>query len=70
MIRQHILLGRIMGIPIGVDYSWFLVFALLTWSLATGYYPAEFPAWSPPLAAVLAHGRRDGHHALCERAAA
>jgi Zn-dependent protease len=49
MIRQHIPLGRVMGIPIGVDYSWFLVFALLTWSLATGYYPAEFPAWSPPL---------------------
>ena len=49
MIRQHIPLGRVMGIPIGVDYSWFLVFALLTWSLATGYYPAEFHAWSPPL---------------------
>jgi len=49
MIRQHIPLGRVMGIPIGVDYSWFLVFALLTWSLATGYYPTEFPAWSTPL---------------------
>jgi Zn-dependent protease len=35
-----------MGIPIGLDYSWFLVFALLTWSLASSYYPAEFKNWS------------------------
>jgi len=34
MNRQTIPLGRIMGIPIGLDYSWFLVFALLTWMLA------------------------------------
>jgi len=35
-------LGRILGIPIRLDYSWFLIFVLLTWSLAVGYYPAEF----------------------------
>jgi len=40
--RQGISLGRILGIPIGVDYSWFLVFVLITWTLATGYYPGEF----------------------------
>ncbi len=45
MNRSTISLGRILGIPIGVDYSWFLVFALLTWSLATSYYPAEFANW-------------------------
>jgi len=45
MNRSTISLGRIFGIPIGVDYSWFLIFALLTWSLATGYYPAEFGNW-------------------------
>jgi Zn-dependent protease len=38
-------LGHILGIPIGLDYSWFLIFGLLTWSLATGYYPAEFKDW-------------------------
>ncbi len=26
MIRQNIPLGRIMGIPIGLDCSWFLIF--------------------------------------------
>ncbi|MFC1586409.1 site-2 protease family protein [Fibrobacterota bacterium] len=34
-----------MGIPIGLDYSWFVVFALLTWMLAVSYYPAEFKDW-------------------------
>jgi Zn-dependent protease/CBS domain-containing protein len=46
MNRSTISLGRILGIPIGLDYSWFLIFALLTWSLATSYYPAEFKNWS------------------------
>jgi Zn-dependent protease/CBS domain-containing protein len=45
--RQAIALGRIFGIPIRVDYSWFLIFALMSWTLATGYYPSEFKHWSP-----------------------
>ena len=45
MKRQAIPLGRVLGIPIGVDYSWFLIFVLLTWSLAASYYPAEFKDW-------------------------
>ena len=45
MNRSAIPLGRILGIPIGLDFSWFLIFALLTWSLATSYYPAEFKNW-------------------------
>jgi hypothetical protein len=28
MTRQNIPLGRILGIPVGLDYSWFLIFAL------------------------------------------
>ncbi len=43
--RQAIPLGRILGIPIELDYSWFLVFILLTWTLAVGYYPATFKGW-------------------------
>ena len=45
MNRSAISLGRILGIPIGLDYSWFLIFGLLTWSLATSYYPTEFKDW-------------------------
>jgi len=43
--RNVVPLGRVLGIPVGLDYSWFLIFALLTWSLATGYFPAEFKSW-------------------------
>jgi Zn-dependent protease/CBS domain-containing protein len=45
MNRHTIPLGRILGIPIRLDYSWFLIFVLVTWSLAVGYYPAEFKNW-------------------------
>jgi len=43
--RHTIPLGRIFGIPIGLDYSWFLIFGLLTWTLAVSYYPDEFKDW-------------------------
>ena len=43
--KSSIPLGRILNIPIGLDYSWFLIFALLTWSLAGSYFPAEFKNW-------------------------
>lgn len=46
--RQNIPLGKILGISIGLDYSWFVVFILMTWTLAIGYYPVEFPGWSSP----------------------
>ncbi|MBN1135313.1 MAG: site-2 protease family protein [Anaerolineae bacterium] len=39
---RTISLGRVLGIPIGVHYSWFTILVLLTWALAVGYYPAEF----------------------------
>ncbi len=45
MNRQNIFLGRILGIPIGLDYSWFLIFVLLSWMLAVDYFPAEFKHW-------------------------
>lgn len=45
MNRSSISLGRVLGIPVGLDPSWFLIFTLLTWSLATSYYPAEFKNW-------------------------
>ncbi len=49
MTRQRIPPSRILGIPIGLDHSWFLIFGLLALTLASGYYPAEFKAGhSPP----------------------
>ncbi len=46
MSKHTISIGRILGIPVGVDPSWFLIFALLTWMLAASYFPAEFHGWS------------------------
>jgi Zn-dependent protease/predicted transcriptional regulator len=45
MNNQSIPVGRVFGIPLRIDYSWFLIFALVTWTLATGYFPAEFKGW-------------------------
>ena len=47
MTRHTIPLGRILGIEIGLDYSWFVIFVLLTVLLATSYYPGEFKDWTP-----------------------
>jgi Zn-dependent protease/predicted transcriptional regulator len=40
-------IGRALGIPIRVHASWFLVFLLVTWTLATGYLPDGLPGFSP-----------------------
>lgn len=37
---------EIWGIPIRVHFSWLLVFGLVTWSLAAGYFPHEYPGWA------------------------
>jgi Zn-dependent protease/CBS domain-containing protein len=38
--------GKIFGIPVRIDYSWFLIIILFTWTFATGYFPSEFKNWS------------------------
>jgi Zn-dependent protease len=35
--------GRLFGIPVGLHWSWFLVFLLVTWSLAGMYFVLETP---------------------------
>ena len=40
-------IGRVLGIPIRLHASWFLVFLLVTWTLATGYLPESLPGLSP-----------------------
>jgi Zn-dependent protease len=38
--------GKIFGVKIKVHFSWFLIFALITWTLATFYLPSQFPGLS------------------------
>ncbi len=53
MGRSVLPLGRILGIPIGLDYSWFLIFILLTWTFAVSYYPSDVPGLAPVVYWIL-----------------
>ncbi|HEX7976570.1 MAG TPA: site-2 protease family protein [Anaerolineales bacterium] len=37
--------GKFGGIPLKVHINWFLTVALVTWSLAAGFFPQEYPGW-------------------------
>lgn len=45
-MEGSIKIGRVLGIPFSLHISWFLIFALVTWSLAAGYFPNEYPGLS------------------------
>lgn len=40
-------LGKLFGIPLELSYTWFFIFAMVTLSLATYYFPSNYPLWSP-----------------------
>lgn len=46
MLRSGIPIGKVFGISIRLHYSWFFIFALITWALAANYFPATNPTWS------------------------
>jgi Zn-dependent protease/CBS domain-containing protein len=45
-LRDNIPLGRILGIRIGINWSWLVVFALIAWTLASGIFPTTNPGLS------------------------
>jgi Zn-dependent protease len=47
-------LFRVRGIPVRIDVGWLLIFGLIAWSLAAGYFPHVLPSQSP--AAYWAQG--------------
>lgn len=46
MFRHAIPIGRIFGISIDLDLSWFLIVGLFAWMLAASYFPIQFPGAS------------------------
>jgi Zn-dependent protease/CBS domain-containing protein len=46
MTGNALRLGRVLGIEIKIDYSWFIIFVLVTWSLAAQLFPDLYPGWS------------------------
>lgn len=47
MFTTRITLFRLFGIPLRLDLSWFVVAALMLWSLAGGLFPAWYPRLAP-----------------------
>jgi Zn-dependent protease/predicted transcriptional regulator len=46
MLRGGIPIGKVFGIQIRLHYSWFAIFALVTWALAASYFPLNYPGWT------------------------
>lgn len=42
-MRKSLHIGTIFGIEINVNYTWVIIFALVVWTLALGYFPQEAP---------------------------
>lgn len=42
-MKEGIRLIKVFGIEISLDFSWFIIFFLVTWSLASGYFPFKYP---------------------------
>jgi Zn-dependent protease/CBS domain-containing protein len=53
-VNDSITLGRIAGIRFGVNWSWLIVFALITWTLATGVFPDTNPGRSNAVYVTMA----------------
>lgn len=45
-MKPSLHLGRIAGIPVGLHYTLLFALVLITWILAEGYYPDQYPDWS------------------------
>jgi Zn-dependent protease/CBS domain-containing protein len=43
MLRANIRLFTAFGIPIEINVSWFIIFALVSWSLVSVYFPSNYP---------------------------
>ena len=44
-MKNNIPVGSYFGIKVYLHYTWFLVVALLSWALATGFFPETFPEY-------------------------
>ena len=38
-------LTTVAGVDIGVHYTWLFAFALITWTLASNWFPSDYPHW-------------------------
>ncbi len=45
-MRASFRLGRILGVPVGVNWSVVVIFALIAWALAASLFPRSYPGYS------------------------
>ncbi|HTR60978.1 MAG TPA: site-2 protease family protein [Candidatus Binataceae bacterium] len=68
---RAIRLVKIAGIQVDIDYSWLIIFGLVLWSLASGYFPQAYPGhtraqyWIVGLVATLFFFSSVLFHELC-----
>lgn len=48
-MKSSFKLGEILGIPFLINYSWFIIFVVVTVLLAMFYFPPSYPDWAPAL---------------------
>lgn len=48
MITRQTQLFKIFGFTVSLDLSWFFILVLITWSLATGFFPSRYTSLSTP----------------------
>jgi Zn-dependent protease len=46
-VKRSFKLITVLGIPVEINISWFIIFGLVTYTLAAGYFPAAAPNLSP-----------------------
>jgi Zn-dependent protease len=54
MFQGALHIWSIRGIPIRIHFTWLLIFGLLSWTLASGYFPRQHP--DLPIAAYWLKG--------------
>ena len=53
MTLRSVRVGRLAGIPIGIQPLWLAIVGLITWSLGHDYFPAQIDDISPGMAYAL-----------------
>jgi Zn-dependent protease/predicted transcriptional regulator len=46
MLKTSFTIFRAFGIPVEINVTWFIIFALVSWSLVTLYFPSNYPDMS------------------------
>ena len=46
-MRASFRLGRIAGVPVGVNWSVLVIFVLIAWALSASLFPSSYPGHSP-----------------------